>query len=70
MELVEQRDDLFLEYLTLHNTLNRYEEALALILKHNFHPLGRRRGKGAGPVCIGPYGASEAACRIVATRKP
>ena len=38
MELVERRDDLFLEYLTLHNTLNRYEEALALILKHNFHP--------------------------------
>lgn len=45
MELVEQRDDLFLEYLTLHNTLNRYEEALALILKHNFHPWEGGEGK-------------------------
>ncbi|MBX4147301.1 tetratricopeptide repeat protein [Paenibacillus lautus] len=45
MELVEQRDDLFLEYLTLHNTLNRYEEALALILKRNFHPWEGGEGK-------------------------
>lgn len=44
-ELVEQRDDLFLEYLTLHNTLNRYEEALALILKRNFHPWEGGEGK-------------------------
>ena len=46
MELVEQRDDVYLEYLTLHNTLNRYEEALALILKRNFHP-----GKAARARC-------------------
>ncbi|MBT2764824.1 DUF5107 domain-containing protein [Paenibacillus sp. ISL-20] len=45
MELVEQRDDLYLEYLTLHNTLNRYEEALALILKRNFHPWEGGEGK-------------------------
>lgn len=45
MELVEQRDDLFLEYLTLNNTLNRYEEALALILKRNFHPWEGGEGK-------------------------
>ncbi|WP_339218566.1 DUF5107 domain-containing protein [Paenibacillus sp. FSL W7-1332] len=45
MELVEQRDDLFLEYLTLNNTLNLYEEALALILKRNFHPWEGGEGK-------------------------
>ncbi|WP_098747398.1 DUF5107 domain-containing protein [Paenibacillus sp. EZ-K15] len=45
LELVEQRDDLYLEYLTLHNTLNRYEEALALILKRNFHPWEGGEGK-------------------------
>lgn len=45
MELVEQRDDLYLEYMTLHNTLNRYEEALALILKRNFHPWEGGEGK-------------------------
>lgn len=45
MELVEQRDDLYLECLTLHNTLNRYEEALALILKRNFHPWEGGEGK-------------------------
>ncbi|WP_194543718.1 tetratricopeptide repeat protein [Paenibacillus sp. JZ16] len=45
MELVEQRDDVYLEYLTLHNTLNRYEEALALILKRNFHPWEGGEGK-------------------------
>ncbi|MCI1774069.1 DUF5107 domain-containing protein [Paenibacillus lautus] len=45
MELVEQRDDVYLEYLTLHNTLNRYEEALGLILKRNFHPWEGGEGK-------------------------
>ncbi|MHA2855005.1 DUF5107 domain-containing protein [Paenibacillus lautus] len=45
MELVEQRDDLYLEYMTLHNTLNRCEEALALILKRNFHPWEGGEGK-------------------------
>ncbi|PJN56351.1 hypothetical protein PAEVO_30740 [Paenibacillus sp. GM2FR] len=45
IELVEQRDDLYLEYMTLHNTLNRYEEALALILKRNFHPWEGGEGK-------------------------
>ncbi|MGG3306555.1 DUF5107 domain-containing protein [Paenibacillus lautus] len=45
MELVEQRDDLYLEYMTLHNTLNRYEKALALILKRNFHPWEGGEGK-------------------------
>lgn len=45
MELVEQRDDLYLEYMTLHNTLNRYEEALAMILKRNFHPWEGGEGK-------------------------
>ncbi|MGV2788173.1 DUF5107 domain-containing protein, partial [Clostridium perfringens] len=45
LELVELRDDLYLEYISLHNTLNRYEEALALILKRNFHPWEGGEGK-------------------------
>lgn len=45
LELVELRDDLYLEYISLHNTLNRYEEALALILKRNFHAWEGGEGK-------------------------
>ncbi|MCM3001555.1 DUF5107 domain-containing protein [Paenibacillus cellulositrophicus] len=44
-ELVELRDDLYLEYLTLHNTLNRHEEALSLILARSFHPWEGGEGK-------------------------
>lgn len=45
MELVELRDDLYLEYVTLHNTLDRYEDAMALILKRHFHPWEGGEGK-------------------------
>ncbi|GHO68152.1 hypothetical protein KSC_070440 [Ktedonobacter sp. SOSP1-52] len=36
--LVIERDDLYLEYVTLLNTLQRYEEVLALLTEHIFHP--------------------------------
>ncbi|MCJ8014649.1 DUF5107 domain-containing protein [Paenibacillus sp. KQZ6P-2] len=45
LELVELRDDLFLEYITLHNTLHRHDEAVRLILSRNFHPWEGGEGK-------------------------
>lgn len=44
-ELVELRDDLYLEYVTLHNSLGRHEEALQLIFGRNFHPWEGGEGK-------------------------
>lgn len=45
LELVEKRDDLFIEYVTLYNNLERYEEALELIMGRNFHPWKGGEGK-------------------------
>jgi len=44
-ELVIIRDDLYLEYITLHNALGRHEEAIALIMSRNFHPWEGGEGK-------------------------
>lgn len=44
-ELVESRDDLFLEYITLLNLTGKYETALKLILSHQFHPWEGGEGK-------------------------
>ena len=48
LELVEARDDLYLEYVTLHNTLNRYEEARQLLARRTFHPWEGGEGKTLG----------------------
>ena len=45
MELVQTRDDLYLEYVTLLNQLERYEEAKAMIDKRKFHPWEGGEGK-------------------------
>ncbi len=47
-ELVEQRDDLYIEYVTLLNTLQRYEEAAAALSARNFHPWEGGEGKSTG----------------------
>ncbi|WP_246188148.1 DUF5107 domain-containing protein [Paenibacillus tengchongensis] len=47
-ELVGARDDLYLEYVTLHNRLGRYEEALKLLTARNFHPWEGGEGKATG----------------------
>lgn len=44
-ELVEERDDLYLEYVTLHNHLGRYREALRLLRQRRFHPWEGGEGK-------------------------
>ncbi len=43
--LVETRDDLLLEYITLLNLMGRYSEALSLLSGHKFHPWEGGEGK-------------------------
>ncbi len=44
-DIVWQRDDLYLEYITLLNQLERYEEAIRLINDRKFHPWEGGEGK-------------------------
>jgi len=45
MALVQMRDDLYLEYITLYNLQGRHEEAIGLILNRHFHPWEGGEGK-------------------------
>lgn len=45
LELVEQRDDLFIERIALYNQLGRYETAKSLCDARNFHPWEGGEGK-------------------------
>lgn len=45
MEQVQQRDDLYLEYITLCNQTGEYQQALDLIDQHKFHPWEGGEGK-------------------------
>ncbi|HKV57124.1 MAG TPA: DUF5107 domain-containing protein [Ktedonobacteraceae bacterium] len=47
-ELVVTRDDLYLEYITLLNTLQQHEKAIALLTGHIFHPWEGGEGKVTG----------------------
>ena len=44
-ELVEARDDLMVEYITLLNSMNQYEKAYTLMMKRKFHPWEGGEGK-------------------------
>lgn len=44
-ELVEQRDDLYVEYITLLNTTENVDKALSLMLNRKFHPWEGGEGK-------------------------
>ena len=44
-EIVDSRDDLYIEYITLYNMTGRYEEALEMIMHHHFHPWEGGEGK-------------------------
>ena len=48
LPLVEQRDDLFLERITLYNQLGEYENARQLIASRKFHPWEGGEGKVTG----------------------
>jgi tetratricopeptide (TPR) repeat protein len=45
LDLVEQRDDLYLERITLYNQLRNYEKAASLIATRKFHPWEGGEGK-------------------------
>jgi len=47
-ELVTARDDLFLEYITLLNTLKQHEKAITLLSARKFHPWEGGEGKVTG----------------------
>lgn len=47
-ELVGARDDLYLEYVTLLNTLRQHKKAIALLTAHIFHPWEGGEGKVTG----------------------
>lgn len=47
-ELVQQRDDLTLETITLLNLTGKHERALSMLLSHRFHPWEGGEGKVAG----------------------
>jgi tetratricopeptide (TPR) repeat protein len=48
LDLVEQRDDLTIERVTLLNLLGRYEDALRILERRNFHPWEGGEGKTTG----------------------
>jgi len=45
MDVVEIRDDLYVEYVTLLNSLGRYQESYDRIMKRHFHPWEGGEGK-------------------------
>ncbi len=46
--LVEDRDDLYIEFILLHSLTNRFDEALELLKSRNFHPWEGGEGKTSG----------------------
>jgi tetratricopeptide (TPR) repeat protein len=48
MDVVRQRDDLYLEFVTLLNQLGRYKEAKVMIDQRKFHPWEGGEGKATG----------------------
>ncbi|MHA6533217.1 DUF5107 domain-containing protein [Paenibacillus sp. BAC0078] len=46
--IVGARDDLYLEYVTLHNLLGKHNEAIQLLGSRNFHPWEGGEGKATG----------------------
>jgi tetratricopeptide (TPR) repeat protein len=52
LNLVNGRDDLFIEFVTLHNLLGMNDEAAALLQGRNFHPWEGGEGKVSGQYII------------------
>ncbi len=51
-ELTDERDDLYLERITLYNQLGKYEKAKDLLAKRKFHPWEGGEGKTVGQFLI------------------
>ncbi len=52
LTLIESRDDLYLERITLNNQVGEYEAAKELIMNHKFHPWEGGEGKVTGQYVI------------------
>ncbi|SEP42900.1 DUF5107 domain-containing protein [Mucilaginibacter sp. OK283] len=48
LEVAEQRDDVYLERVTLYNLSGEYDKALGLLMKRQFHPWEGGEGKASG----------------------
>ena len=59
--LVDQRDDLTIEYVTLLNNAGRYEEAIAMLRARSFHPWEGGEGRVAAQYVAGLIGMAQAA---------
>ncbi|MGE7612246.1 DUF5107 domain-containing protein [Paenibacillus sp. NPDC101420] len=64
MELVEKRDDLYLEYVTLLNWLSKHEEALSVLLRRQFHPWEGGEGKATGQYVLALVELSKQANQV------
>ncbi len=61
--LVESRDDLYLERITLYNQIGKFEVARDLILSHKFHPWEGGEGKVTGQYVISQIELGKIALR-------
>jgi tetratricopeptide (TPR) repeat protein len=48
LQVAEQRDDVYLERVTLYNLLGEYDKALSLLMQRQFHPWEGGEGKASG----------------------
>jgi len=48
LQVAQQRDDVYLEIVTLYNLLGQYDKALDLLMKRQFHPWEGGEGKASG----------------------
>ncbi len=46
--LIDERDDLYIEYITLHSVIGQFEKANSLLKARNFHPWEGGEGKTSG----------------------
>ena len=64
--LVEDRDDLYLERVTLYNLLGQFEKAFELLMKRKFHPWEGGEGKVSGQYV---FSLTEMAKKAIANRE-
>jgi len=61
---VDEREDLFLEFVTLLNILGRHDEALQALLSRTFHPWEGGEGKATGQYVLGLVEQAKALLKV------
>jgi tetratricopeptide (TPR) repeat protein len=61
-DLVAQRDDLYLEQVTLLNSLSKHQQAYDLLMKRKFHPWEGGEGKATGQYMLSLVEMAKSAC--------